>query len=168
MDREGKPDHGLHVRGGRLNHGNRSGDPQLAPRCGARRRKGGLCRAPAMRGKRRCRLHGGLSTGPNTLAGVARLRAARTRHGRFSAEGLAVSRWQRRYVSNGYRSIRALVRELGEGRINGRDARHYLESMLATEERDGIAPALLEEQRREARTAVLAHDAERLRAKGFL
>ena len=79
-----------------------------------------------------------------------------------------MSRWQRRYVSNGYRSIRALVRELGEGRINGRDARHYLESMLATEERDGIAPALLEEQRREARTAVLAHDAERLRAKGFL
>ena len=53
--------------------------------------------------------------------------------------------------SNGYRSLRALVRQLGEGRINGMDARRYLESVLAAEERDGIAPALLDEQRREAR-----------------
>ena len=79
-----------------------------------------------------------------------------------------MSRWRRQYVSNGYRSLRALVRELGEGRINGRDARGYLESVLATEERDGISPVLLDQQRGEARTAVLAHDAERLRAKGFL
>lgn len=35
----------------------------LAPRCGARNRTGGLCAAPAMRGRKRCRLHGGKATG---------------------------------------------------------------------------------------------------------
>ena len=30
-----------------------------SPRCGANIRSGGSCRAPAMRGKRRCRMHGG-------------------------------------------------------------------------------------------------------------
>ena len=30
-----------------------------APRCGARTRSGGRCRQAAVRGKRRCRMHGG-------------------------------------------------------------------------------------------------------------
>jgi glucans biosynthesis protein len=34
-----------------------------APRCGARNRAGNLCQCPTMRGRRRCRLHGGLSPG---------------------------------------------------------------------------------------------------------
>ncbi|MBR1179489.1 hypothetical protein JQ617_36380 [Bradyrhizobium sp. KB893862 SZCCT0404] len=34
--------------------------PMLAsPRCGARTRDGGTCRAPAIQGKERCRMHGG-------------------------------------------------------------------------------------------------------------
>jgi hypothetical protein len=37
-----------------------------------------------MRGKRRCRLHGGLSTGPRTLEGKKRVRAAVLKHGRYS------------------------------------------------------------------------------------
>jgi hypothetical protein len=37
----------------------------------------------------RCRLHGGKSTGPRTEEGRARIRAARTRHGRYTAEGRA-------------------------------------------------------------------------------
>jgi glucans biosynthesis protein len=32
---------------------------RLAPRCGARRRNGAPCQKPKMRGRRRCRLHGG-------------------------------------------------------------------------------------------------------------
>jgi hypothetical protein len=32
----------------------------------------------------RCRLHGGLSTGPKTASGIDRLRRARTRHGNYS------------------------------------------------------------------------------------
>ena len=31
-------------------------------------------------------MHGGKSTGPRTLDGLARLQAARTRHGRYSAD----------------------------------------------------------------------------------
>jgi hypothetical protein len=36
---------------------------RLALRCHARTRRGTSCQAPAIRGRRRCRLHGGLSTG---------------------------------------------------------------------------------------------------------
>jgi len=32
-----------------------------SPRCGAKTRQGTPCRAPAVRGKRRCRMHGGAS-----------------------------------------------------------------------------------------------------------
>jgi len=149
---------------GRLKHGNPSGDPNTAPRCGARTRAGRPCRAPAVRGKTRCRLHGGLSTGPTTLEGVARIRAARTQHGRFSAEGLAVARWARAYVRNGYRSLRAL----GHGRIRGHDGQGYLRALLMQEEADGIPLALLDAQRLTARAAVVQRDAERLRAKGLL
>ena len=34
-----------------------------APRCGAKTRAGTPCECPAMRGRKRCRIHGGLSTG---------------------------------------------------------------------------------------------------------
>ena len=32
---------------------------QASPRCGARTRAGAACRAPAVAGKKRCRMHGG-------------------------------------------------------------------------------------------------------------
>nr|WP_083220367.1 HGGxSTG domain-containing protein [Hoeflea olei] len=34
-----------------------------APRCGARTRSGSECRSPAVRGKKRCRMHGGKNSG---------------------------------------------------------------------------------------------------------
>jgi hypothetical protein len=41
------------------------------PRCGARTRTGGTCKAPALPEKERCRMHGGLSTGKaRTLAAL--------------------------------------------------------------------------------------------------
>jgi hypothetical protein len=67
-------------------------------RCGARTRAGATCRSPAM-GNGRCRMHGGLSTGPTSPEGLARLAQARTVHGAYGAE---------------MRSFRALVRELWE------------------------------------------------------
>ena len=45
---------------------------QDRPKCGARTRAGGSCKAPVLRGKARCRMHGGLSTGPRTADGKAR------------------------------------------------------------------------------------------------
>lgn len=44
-------------------------------RCGARTRAGGECQAPPVIGRRRCRMHGGASTGPRTVEGRARARA---------------------------------------------------------------------------------------------
>ena len=53
-------------------------------RCGARTRRGTACQKPPLRGKKRCRLHGGLSTGPRTAEGRARIAAAHFKHGRRS------------------------------------------------------------------------------------
>jgi len=39
------------------------------------------CQAPAMKGKTKCRFHGGKSTGPKTLAGRQRIARAKTIHG---------------------------------------------------------------------------------------
>jgi hypothetical protein len=39
------------------------------------------CRAPAMKGKTKCRFHGGKSTGPKTPAGRQRIAQAQTIHG---------------------------------------------------------------------------------------
>jgi hypothetical protein len=72
-------------RTGPLRNGNPHGNPNAAPRCGARTRSGCPCRAPALRNKLRCRMHGGASTGPRTAEGLQRLRDARTTHGRYAA-----------------------------------------------------------------------------------
>ena len=73
---------------GPLRHGNARGDPNAAPRCGARTRAGCPCRSPAM-ANGRCRMHGGRSTGPRTPEGLARMTAARTTHGAYNAESRA-------------------------------------------------------------------------------
>lgn len=53
-------------------------------KCGARTRSGRPCAAPAIQGKKRCRLHGGLSTGPQTAEGLKRLIFDKLKHGRRS------------------------------------------------------------------------------------
>ena len=55
-----------------------------SPRCGARTRSGGSCRAPAVHGKTRCRMHGG-AEGSGAPRGN---RNART-HGLFTKKGIA-------------------------------------------------------------------------------
>ncbi len=81
-------------RAGPLRNGNPRGDPNLAPRCGARARSGLACRGPAM-ANGRCKNHGGKCTGPRTAEGLARLAAARTKHGDYGAAWRAVNRYQR-------------------------------------------------------------------------
>lgn len=48
-------------------------------RCGARTRKGTPCQCKPLPGKRRCRLHGGKSTGPKTEAGREAIRESNRR-----------------------------------------------------------------------------------------
>ena len=48
-------------------------------RCGARTRKGTPCRNKSEPGKRRCKFHGGLSTGARTPEGIERIREAQRR-----------------------------------------------------------------------------------------
>ena len=53
-------------------------------RCCARTRRGTACQKPPMKGKKRCKLHGGRSSGPKTLEGRVRIAMARWKHGRRS------------------------------------------------------------------------------------
>lgn len=65
-----------------------------APRCGAKTRAGNPCRQAAVKGKRRCRMHGG--TNPGAPLGNRN----NWKHGRYSADAIATRAM-----------IRALVRE---------------------------------------------------------
>ncbi|MFO1099214.1 MAG: HGGxSTG domain-containing protein [Xanthobacteraceae bacterium] len=68
-----------------------------AQRCGAKTRAGGACRCPALRGRKRCRLHGGLS--PGAPRGQ---RNGNFKDGQWTVEAIAERRW-----------LRSLVREFG-------------------------------------------------------
>lgn len=78
------------MRRGRLRNGNPGGDPNKAPRCGARTRAGTACQQAVMQGKLRCRMHGGSSTGPRTAEGLARMRASKVTHGLRTKEMMEV------------------------------------------------------------------------------
>ena len=69
-----------------------------APRCGAKTRAGTACQCPAMRGRKRCRRHGGLSPG-----GPRGQQNGNFRDGQWTAEAIEERRW-----------LRTLVREFGK------------------------------------------------------
>ena len=74
--------------------------------CNAKSKRTGIqCRAPASKGKTKCRFHGGASTGPKTERGRQRCAAARTKTGTDSRK----ARIER---AEGMRRLRALE-ELG-------------------------------------------------------
>lgn len=62
-----------------LNHTGAPLEKPLRPKCGAKTRAGTPCQARVVPGKRRCRMHGGLSTGPKTDEGRERIREAQRR-----------------------------------------------------------------------------------------
>src|ERR1044072_2278422 len=80
-----------------LKNGNRQGDWHNAPRCGAKTRRAPPCRSAAMKNGR-CRMHGGKSTGAKTPEGIERIRASRTKHGRYSAAAIARRREARKAI----------------------------------------------------------------------
>jgi glucans biosynthesis protein len=78
--------------------------PMLASRrCGAKTRSGAACRAPAVHGKKRCRMHGGAKG-----SGAPRANRNARKHGRFTGDAIEERR-----------EIRAMLAE----------ARRFLEEM---------------------------------------
>jgi len=65
--------------------------------CGARTRSNSLCAKHPIKGRRRYRLYGGLSTGSRTREGKARIAAAQFKHGclayRESREEVVYPTW---------------------------------------------------------------------------
>ena len=69
------------------NHARTTGPMLASRRCGAKTRRGESCRAPAVRGKRRCRMHG-CAPGSGAPSGNQNAR----RHGRFAGQAIAERR----------------------------------------------------------------------------
>ena len=66
----------------------RNTGPMLAsPRCGAKTRTARACRAPAVHGKTRCRMHGGAEG-----SGAPRANQNARKHGLFSRDAIAERR----------------------------------------------------------------------------
>jgi hypothetical protein len=65
-------------------HARNTGPMLASPRCGANSRAGGACRAPAVRGKQRCRMHGGAPG-----SGAPRGNRNARRHGLFTRDAIA-------------------------------------------------------------------------------
>ena len=96
------------------------------PRCGARTRSGGECKAQALTSGR-CRLHGGLSTGARSRAGKQRQRAAASAYMRGKWEewkaqpgGRQFSDETREALSKGQkrrRALEALLRDRAGKRV---------------------------------------------------
>jgi hypothetical protein len=74
-----------------------------APQCGAKTRRGTVCRAKAANGKGRCRLHGG-ALGSGAPSGP---RNGNYRHGRETKEAIA----ERQFMRALLRQSRELVRQ---------------------------------------------------------
>lgn len=74
-----------------------------SPRCGARTRKGALCRSPAL-AKGRCRMHGGLSPG------APKGNRNALKHGFYTQEAIV----KRRAIAALIRTIRDLTEAKGE------------------------------------------------------
>ena len=86
----------------------RFGSDWPGKRCLAKTRRSTPCQKAALKGKTRCRLHGGLSSGPKTPAGKARTIAAHWKHGlrsRAHVEKIkAINAELRRVILRGRRS----------------------------------------------------------------
>jgi hypothetical protein len=94
-------------RNGWLKNGNPTGDFSAVTRCGAKTRHGTACKCPAMTNGR-CRLHGGLSTGPKTAEGIERIRRALTKHGRYAATAEAERRYLRKLLEECRTTLRTV------------------------------------------------------------
>ncbi|MGY4315571.1 HGGxSTG domain-containing protein [Bradyrhizobium sp. JR3.5] len=71
-------------------HSGTAGPMLASPRCGAKTRCGGSCRAPAVRGRTRCRMHGGAEG-----SGAPRANRNARKHGLFTKDAIEERRQMR-------------------------------------------------------------------------
>jgi hypothetical protein len=78
----------------------RLGNLRRAARCGAKTRAGSPCQCPAIRGRRRCRLHGGFSPGAPRGS-----KNGNFKNGNWTADAIEERRWLcslvRSFANNG-------------------------------------------------------------------
>ena len=75
------------------------------------RRSGAPCAKYPLASKHRCRLHGGLSTGPKTVTGRAAISAANTKHGRY--KNWREKQAKERYYRDEIKRVMEEAREVG-------------------------------------------------------
>jgi hypothetical protein len=84
-------------------HPRNTGPMIESPRCGARTRAGTPCRAPAVAGKRRCRMHGGAKGSGAPLGNRNALK-----DGLHTREAIAERRAVRQLIRDGQRFLREI------------------------------------------------------------
>jgi hypothetical protein len=100
-----------------------------ASKCGARTRPSGTpCRNWAMPNGR-CRLHGGKSTGPRTVAGIERIRRAHWKHGWRSAQ----ARQEHREIRELLGKANTLSGQIEEAALKGSISLDELDSLIEQE-----------------------------------
>jgi hypothetical protein len=87
----------------RANHPRNTGLMRSSLRCGAKTRSGKPCMAPAVSGKRRCRMHGGAPG-----SGAPRGNKNALKNGLYTREAIQ----QRRQVQSLLRQSRILIKEI--------------------------------------------------------
>jgi hypothetical protein len=84
-------------------HARNTGPMLASPRCGAKIRAGGSCRSPAVRGKRRCRMHGGARE-----SGTPKGNRNALKHGLFTGDAIG----ERKRIEVLLSDARKLLREM--------------------------------------------------------
>ena len=77
------------------------------------------CMAPAIKGKNKCRIHGGKSTGPRTAEGKARCAKSKTVHGSETRQG-RIARGEAMKRLRYFEEIGYAIRLISGSRIPGR------------------------------------------------
>ena len=73
---------------------------RTSPRCGAKTRKGTPCQAPAVAGRKRCRMHGGAQG-----SGAPKGNQNALKHGLYTAEAKALNKHIRELLREGKKVI---------------------------------------------------------------
>ena len=92
-----------------MSHARNTGPMRASPRCGAQTRDGETCRAPALRGKARCRMHGG-AAGSGAPFGNDNA----VKHGFFTGEAIDERKFVRATLIEAEQLLREMTSDLSK------------------------------------------------------